>query len=120
MTNQNSTSQNPSSRRNQPPLNLEAVSKLVEASPFRALLKLPPEEVLDLFHSRAGQALLEGLAEWRRHELEGLPSVARHMEHEDAVDRFYVATGVDEVCSKVLQLPLEIKRYLDATKAGGK
>lgn len=114
MTNQSNTSQNRPFQRDQ--LKREVVDKLVEASPFRKLLKLPPEEVLDLFRSRAGQALLEGLLEWKHREAEGLLSDALHIAHDDAGDKLYVAAGIAEVVDKVVALPDEVKRFIDASK----
>jgi len=95
----------------------EIVRKLVEDSPFRKLLLLPPEEVLDLFRSRVGQALLEGLSELQRRELAGLMSSA--LSHEDAVDKFFEVRGIDSVCSLIVSLPEKVKAYVEATKHGG-
>src|SRR5437899_1697123 len=89
-------------------LKLETVLKLVEASPFKALLKLPPEEVLDWFRSRVGQALVQGLQELRRRELAGLMSSA--FSHEDTVDKLFEVRGIDSVCQMIIDLPEKVKQ----------
>ena len=63
----------------------------------RHYLSLPPEEVLEMFRSRAGAALLSGLSEWKHQVSEDLLVKARKASHADAVDSLYVAAGVDAV-----------------------
>jgi hypothetical protein len=113
MTNQTNLSPNHSFQPRKA-LNLKTVLALVEASPFKALLKLPPEEVLDFFRSRVGQALLEGLAELKRREVEGLMSSA--FKHSDMVDKFFEVRGIDSVCQALLDLPEKVRQYVDASK----
>ena len=112
MTNPTNSSQNQHSRK----ASLELVLKLVEASPFRALLKLPPEEVLDFFHSRVGEALLEGLRELQRRESVNL--MRSTLKHIDIVDKLFEVRGIDSVCQLIVDLPQRVKQYLEATKNG--
>jgi hypothetical protein len=93
--------------------NLKRVEALVAAHPFKEVLLLPPEEVLEWFRGRVGQAVLQGLSEWKRQSQEGLLHDARHATHNEAVDKLYIAAGVDEVCTYLLRLPEEVKKYLD-------
>lgn len=119
MTNPNNTSQNPSSPLDPRSLRREElVRKLAVASPFKALLKLPPEEVLDHFRSRAGQALLEGLLEWKRRAAVELFSKLRTEPHVKAVDLTFITSGIDEVCTTVISLPEQVKELLRLSKGG--
>ena len=95
-------------------LKLKQVEALVEAHPFKALLKLPPEEVLDFFRSRAGTALLEGLSQLRLRERDALMSSAQSSV--DTHDKLFEVRGIDSVCSMLLRLPEEVKRYVEAQK----
>ncbi len=113
MTNQTNSSQNQTSP-SRSKLQLEAVLKLVEAHPFKALLKLPPEEVLDFFHSRVGVALLEGLQELKRRELEGL--VLDNGKHAELCDQLFEVRGICTVCQLMLDLPEKVKQYVEATR----
>src|SRR5262245_61020724 len=110
MTNQPPTSPNPNSQE----LNLKRVEALVEASPFRDLLRLPPEEVLEMFRSKAGLALLEGISELQRRELGGLMSST--LKHADVVDKFFEVRGIDSVCAQLLQLPKKVDDYVKAQR----
>src|SRR5437899_9769813 len=107
MTNPTNSSQNRNSLSDSHKAKLEVVKKLVEASPCKALLHLPPEEVLDLFRSRAGQALLEGLAELKRREWGQLASST--MSHEDICDKLFEVRGIDSVCQIIIDLPERVK-----------
>ena len=111
MTNPINSSPNPNSRNK---LKLEAVLKLVAAHPFKALLELPPEEVLDFFHSRTGEALLLGLSELKRRELDGLMSSS--LKHVDVVDKFFETRGIGSVCDILIKLPEDVKNYLKAIR----
>ena len=111
MTNPTNSSPNPNSRNK---LKLEAVLKLVAAHPFKALLELPPEEVLDFFHSRVGEALLLGLSELKRRELEGLMS--SRDKHTEVVDQLFEVRGICIVCQLMLDLPEKVKEYVKATR----
>ena len=95
-------------------LKLEAVLKLVEASPFKALLRLPPEEVLDFFRSRVGQALVEGLSLLKHRAWEELASST--MSHEDICDKLFEVRGIDSICTLIVSLPEKVKAYVDATR----
>lgn len=114
MTNQHSSSQNRNSPN--PKVALEVVLKMVEASPFRELLRLPPEEVLDFFHSRVGQALVAGLSELKRRALDDLMSST--MAHDDVCDKLFEVRGIESVCQAIIDLPREVKRYVEATRHG--
>src|SRR5437899_11672885 len=103
MTNQTNLSPNHNSRSKEAQeAHLKMVLKLVEASPFKLLLKLPPEEVLDFFRSRVGVALLEGLLELKRQEIAKLMSSA--FSHEDTVDKLFEVRGIDSVCEMIIRI----------------
>jgi len=113
MTNQTNSSQNQTFP-NRNKFQLEAVLKLVEAHPFKALLKLPPEEVLDFFHRRVGVALLEGLQELKRRELEGL--MLDNGKHAEICDSLFEVRGINTVCQMLIDLPEKVKQYVEATR----
>ena len=93
------------------------LDQMVAAHPFREMFRLPPEEVLDFFRSRVGTALMAGLSELKRRELDGLMSRARTALHTDAVDKMYMTAGLEELCSKIISLPGEIESYVKKLKA---
>ena len=115
MTNPTNSSQNQDFRKQIAAKHLEAQ---VEAHPFKELLRLPPEEVQDFFHSRVGEALLSGLEAWRQRVSEELLDKARKAPYRDAVDRMYITAGIDEACSAIISLPEKARQYMLAQKKG--
>src|SRR5215472_1933661 len=92
---------------NQPRRGLEVQA---EHSLFKELLRLPPEEVLDFFRGRVGRSLLAGVLEWKRRSQEDSLRNARlacsnTLPRELAEIRTYVAAGIDEVCTEIVNLP---------------
>lgn len=96
---------------------LRQVERLVEASPFKTLLRLPPEEVLDWLHSKAGQALLQGVAELKRRELDGL--VSSKADPATIVGEMYEVRGIASLCNIVLGLEQQIVSIREAYKREG-
>jgi hypothetical protein len=113
MTNPTNSSPNPL-RPIPKTLRLQQVERLVEASPFRAFLKLPPEEVLDCLHNRVVQALLQGLQEVKRRELEGLMSSKATPDM--IVGEMYEVRGLVSLADTVLTLEQQVITIRDAYK----
>jgi len=42
------------------------------------------------------------------------------MQHQDIVDKLFEVRGIDSVCQALLDLPVKVKQYLEATRNGGK
>src|SRR5215471_18339870 len=101
MTNPTNSSQTPS-QKEQARIKLRQVEALVKASPFRKLLELPPEEVLDWCQGRVWECLVEGLLGWRdkaSHELLSSAREVNNYAHQTVTDKLYIVAGIDEVVS---------------------
>jgi hypothetical protein len=114
MTNPTNSSQNRLSPTREE-AHLKMVLQLVEASPFKVLLRLPPEEVLDFFRSRVGLALLLGLQALRDQSVADL--MTSKDKHADVCDKLFEVRGIDSVCNALVSLPEKVKAYVEATKA---
>lgn len=95
-------------------LKLQQVERLVEASPFKVLLRLPPEEVLDWLRSKVGQALLLGISELKRQELDGL--VSSKAAPDVLVGEMYEVRGIVTICDMLINMEQQVKQYTEALK----
>ena len=118
MTNQTNSSPTPS-QKEQARRKLQQVEALVKASPFRKLLELPPEEVLDWCQGRVWASLVEGLLVWRDKASQDLLSSARDVNnyaHQTVTDRLYITAGIDAVVDRLISLPEDAKVYAKALR----
>ena len=119
MTNQTNSSPTPS-QKEQARRKLQEVEALVKAHPFRKLLELPPEEVLDWCRGKVWEALVEGLLAWRAKASHDLLNSARDVNnyaHQTVTDRLYITAGIDDVVDRLLSLPENARIYRDKLRA---
>jgi hypothetical protein len=108
---------NSSPTRTSPPGNpkeerLRRVERLVAAHPLKRVVVLPPEDLEDFFRSKVGVALLADLAEWQHRVSADCLCDARAHDPK-AVASMYIAAGIDEVCTHLIELPKKVKEYLE-------
>lgn len=117
MTNQTSSSPTPSPKevsKEAARRKLHQVESLVKASPFRKLLELPPEEVLDWASGRVWESLVEGLLGWKDKASRELLSSARDVNnyaHQTVADQLYIIAGIDAVVDRLVSLPEDARAY---------